>query len=265
MLLIAPIVAGLVMGVEFYPLPPDRASATFEVRQGVWDLKPVPAGRDAKDVPREISVTRTFVVRSVGTIQLDGAPCRWIEIKAISLPQGDMGDKGRILILKLLVPEKHFGDNSYPFAHVQKAYCLDMDWAETVRSDKASRIDEDKLRLQYELDRFLPLLPRPSRDAKETTNQTVAVPHGDVPAVLFDFQSQYEGKLSGGRSGEWKWNGQHRVWVSPSSPFGIVRVSLENTNIETDNVGRGMSMRSRTEMVLQSTGNGARTELPNCR
>lgn len=105
--------------------------------------------------------------------------------------------------------------------------------------------------LQYELDRFLPSLPAPPREAKRLAHQTVKTALGD-------------GKLTGGTAGRWTWHADYQVWLSPASPFGIVGLDLESDNTELNNEGAGVSMTLRRTMRLQATGKDARSALANC-
>jgi hypothetical protein len=246
----------------WYPLPADGSTVTFAISDEVSDLHPVPPGTKAH-LPTNLSIKTTLMLRSVGQAVWNGQPCRWIEIKLVKRP-GDLDPTGRILILKLLVPEQRFAAGDYPLRHVTKAYRLDSSWTETIDTTLANRIDEDAALLQYELDRFLPALPAPPKDAKWTMNQSVETPLGKIDATRADFVANYEGKLSGGKSGKWTWQAQYQVWLSPACPFGMARLDFESTNTELDDYGKGISMKLRRKMILQNSGTGAVSDLPNC-
>jgi hypothetical protein len=251
---------------EWYLLPADGASATFAVTDNVTNLHPVPPDINREKnfpLPKDFSIKTTLILRSVGKADLNGEACRWIEIKLVKRP-GDHDPTGRILILKLLIPEQRFAVGDYPFSHVKKAYRLDSKWTETIDASTAKRIDENTALLQYELDRFLPSFPAPPKDAKWSTNQKVETGLGQIEATRADFAAGYEGKLSGGTGGKWTWQAHYEVWLSPVCPFGIVGLDCESANTEVSSNGPGVSMNLQRKMRLQDTGKNAVSELPNC-
>lgn len=257
---------GPMQAAQMYSLPDDGAECEFTEEFQMSDLKHV--GYDAQispePLPNHISVKATISLRSVGKEVRDGEPCRWIELKVVAKPSGELDPSGRILILKLLIPEAQFGDGRYPFASVRKAYYYSSDWKESIDASRAQRVDQDPRRLQYELDRFLPHFPALPEGVQPIERESVKLPMGNADCRRFEFSSSYEGKLSGGQSGKWAWSGKHRVWSSDDSPFGILAVHFEGDNSELDDEGRGQSFATRSKLQLLRKGKGAVSDLPDC-
>ena len=90
-----------------YQLPVDGVWARFEMVQTHWKTSGNSIG--------------TLTVSSVGTEEIDGRKCRWIEI--------DYDTKGWRSpirnVYKLLIPEEHLGKGGEPLKHVVKAWYKD--------------------------------------------------------------------------------------------------------------------------------------------
>lgn len=73
----------------------------------------------SKPVGGETTLPETVVIRFVGTTEVDGEPCRWIEISTEL-----MQENGRKFteIQKLLIPVKYLTGNDDPLEHVKKAW-----------------------------------------------------------------------------------------------------------------------------------------------
>jgi hypothetical protein len=119
-------------------------------------------------------------------------------------------------------------------------------------------------RRQYELDRFRQWFPAPAVIMERTAGQT---PPTDRPAVaalrcdLISFHSEYDGKLSGGESGRWTYSGEHRVWLSDETPFGVAALEFDCTSrdeagdIVTDTTANAQ------RLVLAEFGSHAKSRL----
>ena len=87
-----------------YQLPDDGQWVRFEMVQTSWKR----AGK----------CIGTLTVSSVGTEEIDGRKCRWVEI--------DYDTKGWVApiknVYKLLIPEEHLGKGKDPLKHVVKAW-----------------------------------------------------------------------------------------------------------------------------------------------
>jgi hypothetical protein len=238
----------------------------FASTDEVTNLRRVPPGIERQapaPLPETFSVRTTLTLSSVGKAEMNGEACRWIEVKMVMRPE-DLDPAGRIIILKLLIPERRFGAGDYPFRHVKKAYRLDSKWTEALDARRAKRIDDNAALLQYELDRFLPSLPAPAKEAKWFAGQEIETGVGRIAATRADFAASYQGKLTGGTAGTWTWRADYQVWLGPVSLFGIVGLDFRSTNSELDDEGDGVAMNVRRTLRLQSVGKGAVSELPNC-
>ena len=104
-----------------HQLPPDGTSVRFQVAV----TRKVPGGQSA-------SQAAEVAVSSVGVAKAADGDLRWIEI-SLRLPK-------QTQLLKLAIPEKHFGKGQDPFAHITRAW-LKRDDAEPeqVEPERARR------------------------------------------------------------------------------------------------------------------------------
>src|SRR5437870_1015437 len=86
-----------------HQLPPDGTSVKFHVA-----VTQKTADGQSSNVAAEV------VVRSVGVIKAQDGDQRWIEI-SLRLPE-------QTQLLKLAIPEKHFGKGQDPFAHITRGW-----------------------------------------------------------------------------------------------------------------------------------------------
>ena len=113
--LFAACVLALTVGVEtsahaeglFYQLPKDGSWAEYTI-DGV--------GTNPDDT--EVTLRGTVKMSSVGKVQVEGKPCRWIELRT----EGKRNDDKFTDTVKLLIPEKHLAKGQDPLGHVIKAW-----------------------------------------------------------------------------------------------------------------------------------------------
>jgi len=210
-----------------------------------------------------------LLVRSVGRLEVGGEPCRWIETVQNADEEGKNPPEFRVIVFKLLIPEKAFEPGGDPFGHVRKMYMSDR------RNDKhfVSEIkDADRQRYELErLRRYFPVPPKGASPGKEVGRKTPAGPFkGQETAFVYGF----EGKLNAGKSG---WNfskGRYTVLVSDQAPFGIAAITARDV-ISIEEYGSdpseeygweglcgGRLIQSWT-MEVAKTGLGAKSALPD--
>lgn len=220
----------------------------------------------AEELARE---TDSLLVRSVGRQDVGGEPCRWIEIVQNADEEGKAPPEFRVIVLKLLIPEKAFAPGVDPFGHVKKMYMSD-------RRDGEHFVSEvkDGDRQRYEVERFRGYFPLPTKGARRGKEVERKTPAGPFKGHELAFVYGYEGKLNVGKSG---WNfskGQYVVVASDRAPFGIAEVTARDVlSIEeygADPTGeygagalRGARLKQGWTMELAETGTDAKSGLPD--
>jgi hypothetical protein len=265
--------AGLV-----YQLPPDGAWVRFDLRhRGTLkvefppDAKAPEALKNAPPLPYEGSGSLTL--SSVGRAEVNGETHRWLELKVDvevsgrlptpQKPEGADHKEQRHIVLKLLVPERRLAAGEDPLAHVRRLYFKDGErQPELVEDDKAK---------QYEIDRFRPLFPEPAAKAATSPGQVLSTRHKELGRLTCDklaFQSDYAGPLARGRRGWWSWSGEHEVWLSEKTPFGVAALKLTGASDEWSKAkGEGVkaTVVGTQCLVLSESGKGAVSALPDCK
>ena len=250
-----------------YRLPPDGSWAIYRSEQHAEHQLTVPPGvelaeRARATLPKTAVVTGFLVLRSVGVEQVDGRPCRWIEIEhavqmAGQTASGAEAERGeRQILLKLLVPEGRLAPGQDPFKHVLRMRFKDgRREAETI---------EDPRRRQYELDRFRPLFPEPAADGRRHAALDVA-PSPTLPSMKCEpltFRSKYTGPLAAGR-GRWSYEGEHRLLLCDAVPFGVAALEFTSTSTETAGENEIASTTSGArKLILAAHGSGAIGRMP---
>lgn len=252
-----------------YRLPPDGAwvlyrleqNATFETHHPP-DVQLAPHARDG--MPKTGFVTGFLSLRSVGSENVNGAPCRWIELELWTQLAGqttagaEAARADRRIIMKLLIPEDGLREGQDPFKHV-----LRMRFKDGQRDPESI---DDPQRRQYELDRFRPLFPEPAPDAKREPGQklsTVSPSSQPLDCVKLTFPSRYDGPLAGGR-GRWTYDGHHVLWLSNEVPFGVAALEFTSTSHETTGADGRMTVitKGTRHLLLATHGQGATSSLP---
>jgi hypothetical protein len=132
--------------------------------------------------------------------------------------------------------------------------------------DRRAEEIADEKRRQYELDRFRPLFPAPAARPTRTAGQ---VPPTDRPRVatmkceLLTFPSEYDGPLSGGKSGRWTYKGEYRVWLSEQAPFGVAALQFVSTSKEESggDTEVATTITGTRKLVLVDSGTKAKSRL----
>jgi hypothetical protein len=255
-----------------YGLPPDGAWARFRMVYRLWDLTTL-QGEAA--TPSEATLRGTFTLRSVGIQDTAEGPGRWIELESSGPPAEDQD--GRIIVLKMLIPERHLAVGADPLAHVAEIYYWSRDWPldEEPKPGVKERLRDDA-RIRYEIERFRTFFPFPCGNettCQSTSDQSVETPMATFSATKITYPMTFSGKLSGGTSGRWSWSGVHTLWLSDKSPFGVVAVDTEftqtdeherksSTTNEYELTGEGVRGKNNVRLELEATGVGAESALP---
>lgn len=253
-----------------YSLPPDGSWVTYHVQNEATEMEELD-GTKLPDMTRH----GTFTIRSVGTELTDRGNARWIELESTFMPTEEI-PMGRIITLKMLIAEELLGRGSDPLSNVAEVYFLDRKWrwGQKPVEEKAQRLT-DGGRVKYEVERFRPLFPFAPKDSKQVQSKVIANdnPNGSRRIEQLSYPTVFEGKLHGGRGGRWGWTGTYTIWISDSSPYGVIAVESATTCYEEygapDNEGvyqlsgQGTRMKVKTTLQLQAMGSNSKSTLPD--
>jgi hypothetical protein len=252
-----------------YRLPPDGTWVRYRGKQEATEAVTL----DGKRFP-DFTIESTLTLRSVGQVTTDGDKARWIELEW-KIPPAE-ARTGRIIILKMLIPEDDLRRGRDPLAGVEELYFWDRDW-EWKQEPEAGVKEKvaDPPRVLYEIERFrfmLPFPPRARESQLETVQKTVAVPHGTYAVQRISYPLEFEGKLSGGKGGRWEWKGTFSLDICETVGFGVVALDAlisseeEYANAGADGVyrlsGVGSRMKAHLHMELEASGDDAKSAMP---
>lgn len=254
-----------------YRLPPDGTWVKYSItvtkyedwslrpdEKGGWVLKKEPE-LTAEELAKETR-DNFLLVRSVGRQDVGGEPCRWVELVLNSEEEGEAKPEARVVLLKVLIPEKAFGPGIDPFELVKKMYV--SDWREGGEHFLSEVEDGDRKR--YEVERFRLYFPVPQKGAQRKIDVEHKTPLGSFKGYELGFEYGYEGKLGEGKAG---WNyvkGHYQVTVSDRAPFGIVAVrGRDVVAIEEYGDGVGARLKQSWTMDAAETGTDAKSGLPD--
>jgi hypothetical protein len=176
---------------------------------------------------RKLAMSSTLTVSCVGAVTRHEQKCRWIELKVETEAKG----AHRRLVLKMLIPEEYLRRGRDPLAHAVTTF-FNPKPADRNAPALESFIDEGFNRIQYEVDRFRNVFPKPLDDAKALKNETVKVEAGEFKdCEVIAGTSHYDGPLlNDGRS-------VHDATYKPGFPsLGFV---LEYNRASFDCINKG--------------------------
>jgi hypothetical protein len=165
------------------------------------------------------------------------------------------------LLLKVLVPEDYLRRGEDPLSHAVLTF---FDPKPADRLTKApplveSFIDEGFNRIQYEIDRFRLVFPKPLTDSKKLKPEAI-----DTRAERFEDcevvagTSRYDGPLmNDGRS---VFKGTYRLLLNRKAPFGVVAMHADSEAAEIGQRGR-TALTAKTTLTLAESGKNAVSEL----
>jgi hypothetical protein len=210
-----------------YRLPEDGARARFDMKMEYTDL----ADGEAKQGDGSMTVS------SVGSCEVEGQECRWIELK------GKMETEGsRDFVCKALLPEKYLKEGEKPLDHLVRA------WGKMGRGE-AEEIKDPKSPRAGPLAAFL---CGPLKDTKKLKKKVVKTKLGE-----FECEG-VRGNLSIEQGSE-TIQVEYRIRLHDKAPFGVVAMRM---NID---VRRNGEARSKGELNLKlvEIGKGAKSALPD--
>jgi hypothetical protein len=135
-----------------FQLPPDGSWARYAVKTD---------GEFAYgDGPKQkLAITGTLTISSVGEMTRNEQKCRWIELKSESETEGVYPK----LVLKMLIPQDRLQRGQDPLAHARLTFFN----PKPVDKEKIEAfIDKGFNRIQYEIDRFRDVCPKPLDNPK---------------------------------------------------------------------------------------------------
>lgn len=201
------------------------------------------------DGPKQkLAITGTLMISSVGEVTRNEQKCRWIELKSESRTEGVYPK----LVLKMLIPEDRLQRCQDPLAHARLTFFS----PKPVDKEKVeSFIDKGFNRIQYELDRFRDVFPKPLDNPKSLACETVETPAGKFEdGEVLTGRSDYDGPLLGdGRS---VFQATYRIVVHPKAPFGVVSMQIETDGREISGEG-AVSIKVKRTLTLVETGQNA--------
>jgi hypothetical protein len=255
-----PVVAG---GLA-YRLPADGEWVKYQMFPGEYSLERLTRNKgggvsaEKVELPKPKKKEDFFLVRSVGTVRVDGEVCRWIEL--VNEPQQEGKEKPacRLIILKLLIPEAAFRPDVDALVHVKKMYMSDRHEDGTVFVDEVKDLD----RRNYEIERFRALFPVPPAGARRSDEIERKTALGPAKGYELEFEYGFEGKLFAGKRGLNRFKGRYKVFVSDRAPFGLMEAVLEHGE-GLEDTGQHINKSNGSGcMRLVESGNGATSGLP---
>lgn len=187
---------------------------------------------------KEQNIKGSVTVSSVGQVTVEDEKCRWIEIKMISITEG----QEQPVTTKMLIPEKHLGKGKSPADHLIRVWLKDGDAeAQEIKDFKA-----------LELLATRAFLAGPLKNPGELEKIEIDGKLGKLPCAGATGDQEFEfGTATLGINYE---NRLHE-----KSPFGVVAA---NWKIEIKNNGQALGTGT-FKLTLTDTSNTALTELPD--
>lgn len=180
----------------------------------------------------------TLTMSSVGEIEVDGKPSRWLEIK--------MEDKnGLNHIAKVLIPIERLKNGESPLDHAIKGW-------RKMREGEPKPIANFKT---HDAGALPALLPGPMSDAKKLPKKLIDSKVGKLECV------GYAGKYSFDPNNELTCDVTCETWMHDSAPFGVVSCQMK---VRTFRNGEEVGTSTKTLRIIE-VGKGAKSDLPDYR
>jgi hypothetical protein len=220
-------------------LPKDGTRAVYTLN-GKFKATAGPNGQMA-----EGKIDGSIQITSVGQATENNEPCRWIEIKVdMGVAMGDQPGPHKVIVYKLLIPEKFLVKGQSPLDHVVRA------WSKEDQRE-ATELKDPK---NIELGPLPILLAGPMQDAKPLDKAEVDSKLGQkVPCEGVAGTVDYA--MKDGKKMQCKMENR----VHEQSPFGIVAATW-TVEIKKENDSEGGMEWS---IVLSDIGENAKSELPD--
>ena len=222
-----------------YQLPEDGSWAKFDL-----------VGKAVEPDGKETSLSGTLTLSSVGTVDVEGQKCRWIELAV----EASRNDQMFTDVEKLLIPEKYLVKGEDPLSHVLKAWHKhsmiaggapqELQDVQNPDSPAGKQMRGTKLRPflhgPFEMHR---LLPKALVESKLGSRECLGV--------------SAEEKIEGGVTA----NSKYVIRLHKDAPFGVVTWDAE-MNLERD----GMALaKMTTTATLSDFGKDAKSVIPEAR
>ncbi len=184
-----------------YQLPEDGAWAKFSL-EGVF-LDP-----DEQKIATDANITGTLTISSVGTVQLEGIPCRWIEITIDAQRDGKVFKE----VDKLLIPEAELGAGKQPLEHVRDAWYLHS----SIDGGKPRRIEDVRKMDVVYIQRIRPILHPPFAGEKKLDKAVVDCKLGKVACecTTAEETEKHEGS-------DIQYHSSYTIYRHDQAPFGV--------------------------------------------
>jgi hypothetical protein len=233
-----------------FQLPPDGAWARYNVQtDGEFQL---PEGPDQK-----LAIVGTLTISSVGELTRNEQKCRWIELKSESKAEGIYPK----MVLKMLIPEDRLRRGEDPLAHAVQTFFNPKPIDKAKAPSVESFIDEGFNRVQYEIDRFRDVFPKPLDNPKNLQRETAESSAGKFEdCEVLTGTSDCDGPLLNHGRGVFKAN--YRLVLHPKAPFGVVSMQIESDGREFSSAG-AVSVKLKRTLTLAETGKNATSDLPS--
>jgi hypothetical protein len=245
-------------GGLIFRLPPDGTRVTYDYYQKMDSISL--KGYDQIFTPKELEEETKKSVRenvgslsiaSVGTENVSGEPCRWIEIVWVVSEKG-VKDDVRKEASQFLIPEKYLTADADPLDHVLKVYHTEFPGKWELRL--MDREEHQKI----EIERFRQVFPKPASKANRINDrvpdQKIKTPLGIMNCELRVFDNHFDAYLYGPAPCRWQWSGIHRLWLSDDAPFGVVALELVS---ETQQINVHLDDKVRTGPIQLRKGSGS--------
>ena len=204
-----------------HQLPPDGTSVRFHI-----------AVTQKSGDGQSNNVAAELDVRSVGVAKTDAGNLRWIEL-SLRLPN-------QTHLLKLAIPESHFGKTEDPFAHIKRAWLKrDNGEVEQVEPERARRAVAVFL---------LPHFEGLAGDKTETLDTKLGklectIRDGKAAATIDDTSVESTGKF----------------WINPKAPLGWAQLELRRKTTR----GGELVRESTSRFTIAEVKDKAVSELPD--
>jgi len=159
-------------------------------------------------------------------------------------------------VVKMLIPEDRLQRGQDPLAHAQLTFFN----PKPVDEEKVeSFIDKGFNRIQYEIDRFRDVFPKPLDNAKSKKGETVETPAEKYEdCEILTGTSDYDGPLLGEKRSVAK--ATYRIVVHPKAPFGVVSMQIESEAREISSRSV-VNIKAKKTLTLVETGKNAVSDL----
>ena len=209
-----------------YQLPKDGASAKYDMTMKISEM-----GKDIK-------VTGTLAVASVGQIEVEGQPCRWIEFNLkLAFDNKEKSSTG-----KFLIPEKFLKAGWDPGATMIRGWIKDHEEPEEVMAANNPRVGP------YQF-----FLAGPLQNPKKLAKQTLEI------KSLGKVETEGETGHNSFNQGRVQFEVKSENRIHPKAPFGLVQTRMECHGFIN---GRASSQLT-IDLKLIEVGQDAKSTLPN--